>query len=51
MRLFYTNLVANKNIKAKENFADNEFHNTLRLFVVLANFPLTTSETMGKHYL
>ena len=29
MRLFYTNLVVNKNIKAKENFADNEFHNTL----------------------
>ena len=50
MRLFYTNLVVNKNIKAKENFADNEFHNTLKLFVVLPNFLFTTSETMGDYY-
>ena len=36
--------------KAKENFADNHFYNTLRLFDVLPNFPFTTSETMGDYY-
>ena len=34
-----------KTRKAKENFADNHFHNILRLFSVLPNFPFTTSET------
>ena len=29
----------------------NEFHNILRLFNVLPNFPFTTSETMGDYYL
>ena len=35
----------------KENFADNQFHNILRLFGVLPNFPFTTIETMGGSYL
>ena len=35
----------NKNIKAKQIFADNHFYNILRLFDVLPNFPFTTSET------
>ena len=29
----------------------NHFHNILRLFYVLPNFPFTTSETMHDHYL
>ena len=29
----------------------NHFHNILRLFDVLSNFPFTTSETMGDYYL
>ena len=29
----------------------NQFHNILRLFEVLPNFPFTTSETMGNCYL
>ena len=29
----------------------NQFHNILRLFDVLPNFPFTTSETMGDYYL
>ena len=29
----------------------DHFHNILRLFDVLPNFPFTTSETMGDHYL
>ena len=35
---------------AKENFADNHFHNILRLFDASPNFPFTTSETMGDYY-
>ena len=31
--------------------ADKYFHNVLRLFDVLPNFPFTTSETMGDYYL
>ena len=31
--------------------AYNQFHNILRLFNVLPNFPLTASETMGDYYL
>ena len=34
-----------KTQKVKENFRDNHFHNILRLFDVLPNFPFTTSET------
>ena len=29
----------------------NHFHNTLRLFDILPNFPFTTSETMRDYYL
>ena len=29
----------------------NQFHNILRLFDVLPNFPSTTSKTMGDYYL
>ena len=29
----------------------NQFHNILRLFDVLPNFPFTTSETMDGYYL
>ena len=29
----------------------DQFHNILRLFDVLLNFPFTTSETMGDYYL
>ena len=32
--------------KGKENFADNHFHNKLRLFDILHNFPFTKSETI-----
>ena len=46
-----TNLVVNKYVKAKENIADNQFHNILRRFDVLPNFPFTTSETIGDCYL
>ena len=30
--------------------AYNQFHNILRLFDVLSNFPFTTNETMGNYY-
>ena len=29
----------------------NQFHNNLRLFDVLPNFPFATSKTMGDYYL
>ena len=32
-------------------YAHNQFHNILRLFGVLPNFPFTTSETMRDYYL
>ena len=51
MWLFITNSAVNKTYKAKENFSDNHFHNILRLFDVLPNFPFTTSETMRDYYL
>ena len=34
-----------KDIKRKENFADNHDHNILRLLDVLSSFPFTTKET------
>ena len=40
-----------KTLKAKSNFADNNFYSILRLFDVLPNFPFTTSETMRDYYL
>ena len=33
------------------SFSDDQFHNILRLFNVLPNFPFTTSEAMGGYYL
>ena len=33
----------------RESFADNHFHNILRLFDVLPNVPFTTIE-MKRHY-
>ena len=35
----------NKDEKSKGNFADNHFHNILRLFNVLSRFTFTKSET------
>ena len=35
----------------KQNFAYNHFHNILRLFDVLPNFPFTPNETMCDYYL
>ena len=40
----------NKDIKTKENFAGNHFHNFLRLSDVLPNFPFTKKEIMGVYY-
>ena len=37
--------------KAKQNFTDNHFHNILRLFDVLLNFPLTASQIMRRFFL
>ena len=34
-----------------EVFTYNRFHNIMRLFDVLLNFPFTASETMGDYYL
>ena len=34
-----------KDIKRKENFADNHDHNILRLLDVLSSFPFTPKET------
>ena len=47
----FNKLGINEDINAKESFADNHFHNILRLFDVLATFPFTTSETMRDYYL
>ena len=35
----------------EKNLIYNQFHNILRLFDVLPNFPFTTSETIGDYYL
>ena len=37
--------------KQKEKFLENQMHNILRLFNVLQNSLLTTSEAMGGYYL
>ena len=50
--MLLTNLAVNKDIKSKKNkFENNHFHNVLRLFDVLPNFPIITSETMHDYYL
>ena len=51
MRQFLTNSAVNKDIKGKNNFADNHFHYMLRLSEVLPSFPFTTSKMMGDYYL
>ena len=38
-------------MKAKGNFADNQFYNILRLFDVLPNSPFTPNETTCDYYL
>ena len=43
MWLFSTIEGVNKDIKAKQNLADNHVHNILRLFYGWASFPFTTS--------
>ena len=40
-----------KHKKAKEDFANNQVHNVLRIFDVLPDFPFTASETMRNYYL
>ena len=40
-----------KRTHGKETIADNKCGNNLRLFDVLPNCSLTTSETMGDYYL
>ena len=37
--------------KGKENFVDNQYYNSSRLFNFLPSFPLTTTETMDDYYL
>ena len=39
------------NEKKKKKTFYNHFHNILRLFDILLNFPFTTSETMGDYHL
>ena len=41
-----TNGAIDKDIKSKRKFSDHHFHIIFRLFNVLANFLLTTIETM-----
>ena len=43
-----TKIIKTRNWKLK---TCNHFHNILRLFDVLTNFPLSASETMGDYYL
>ena len=38
-------------VQAQSTNGYNHFHNILRLFDVLTNFPFTTSETMRNYYL
>ena len=51
--MLLTNLAVNKDIKSKKKkkIENNHFHNVFRLFDVLPNFPIITSETMRDYYL
>ena len=40
-----------KTQKAKENFGDYHFHNILRFFHVLPNFPFPNSQAISNYYL
>ena len=51
IRLFLTNLVVHKSIKREKKIGRQYFHNILRLFDVLPDFPFTTSETNVDYYL
>ena len=51
MTFFYQLDLLIRTQKAKENFADNHFHNILRLLDVSPNFPFITNETMRNYYL
>ena len=53
MRRLLTKLTVDKDIKRnmKKNYVDNHFHNTLKLFEILPNFPITASETKPDYYL
>ena len=44
--LFLTIRAINKDIKARENFANNHFNNILRLFHALRNFLFNSIELM-----
>ena len=46
----YDNIESPKKNRASPSFY-NHFHNILRLFDVLPNFPFTTNETMCDYYL
>ena len=43
-------MLLTKTQRSEVNFADNHFHNILRLFDVLLNFLFTTSETRRDYY-
>ena len=51
--IFSTNQTCNTDTGELKNEQTtyNDFHNILRLFDVLPNFPFTTSETLGGYYL
>ena len=49
--MFLTIGAVNKDIKSKRTFADNHFHNILRLFDVLPTSLFITGETMRDYYL
>ena len=52
LNMFLTNSVVNKNTKSKKKkLSHDQFHNILRLFNVLQNFLLSTSETVADYYL
>ena len=46
-----TKLVFKKSEISKEKFAGNQFHNILRLFDVLPNFPFNTREKINDYCL
>ena len=48
--MLLTNLAVNEDLGKKKKFADNIFHNILRHFDILPNFPFTASETMRDYY-
>ena len=49
--MFLTIKNVNKDIKSKENFGGNHFHNILRVFCILANFFFTARQAIHNCYL